>query len=44
MTTFTLGRRALIAAIAAVGIAGPAAADGHQMLDSIHFLIPGGAG
>ncbi|MEM5544388.1 tripartite tricarboxylate transporter substrate-binding protein [Sulfitobacter sp. AS92] len=44
MTTFTLGRRALIAAIAAMGIAGPAAADGHQMLDSIHFLIPGGAG
>ncbi|MDE4304974.1 tripartite tricarboxylate transporter substrate-binding protein [Phaeobacter gallaeciensis] len=44
MTTFTLGRRAFIAAIAAMGIAGPAAADGHQMLDSIHFLIPGGAG
>ncbi|MEQ5827593.1 tripartite tricarboxylate transporter substrate binding protein [Sulfitobacter sp. NFXS29] len=44
MTTFTLGRRAFIAAIAAMGIAGPAAAEGHQMLDSIHFLIPGGAG
>lgn len=45
MTTLKLGRRALIAtAVAALGFAGPAAADGHQVLDSIHFLIPGGAG
>ena len=45
MTTFTLGRRALIAtAFAAIGFGAPAAADGHQVLDSIHFLIPGGAG
>ena len=44
MSNFKLGRRALIAAVAALGLAGPAAADGHQVLDSIHFLIPGGAG
>ena len=44
MTHFVLGRRALIAAVAAFGLAGPLAADGHKMLDSIHFLIPGGAG
>ena len=44
MTKFVMGRRALIAAVAALGIAGPASADGHQVLDSIHFLIPGGAG
>lgn len=40
-----LGRRALIAtAVAALGFAAPASADGHKVLDSIHFLIPGGAG
>jgi putative tricarboxylic transport membrane protein len=44
MSNFKLGRRALIAAVAAFGLAGPAAADGHQVVDSIHFLIPGGAG
>jgi putative tricarboxylic transport membrane protein len=44
MSTFILGRRALIAAVAAFGLAGPIAADGHKVLDSIHFLIPGGAG
>ncbi|WP_300072893.1 tripartite tricarboxylate transporter substrate-binding protein [uncultured Ruegeria sp.] len=44
MTNFTLGRRALIAAVAAFGLTGPALADGHQVVDSIHFLIPGGAG
>ncbi len=45
MTTFTLGRRALIVAAAAtLGFASPVLADGHQVLDSIHFLIPGGAG
>ena len=44
MSKFEMGRRALIAAIAAVGLTGPALADGHQVLDSIHFLIPGGAG
>lgn len=44
MSNFALGRRALLAAVAAFGLAGPAAAGGHQVLDSIHFLIPGGAG
>ena len=44
MSNFKLGRRALLAAVAAFGLAGPVAADGHQVLDSIHFLIPGGAG
>ncbi|MEM6727196.1 MAG: tripartite tricarboxylate transporter substrate-binding protein [Pseudomonadota bacterium] len=42
--TFKMGRRALISAVAALGLAGPAMAGGHQVVDSIHFLIPGGAG
>lgn len=45
MTRFTLGRRALIAgAVAALGFTTPVMADGHKGLESIHFLIPGGAG
>lgn len=45
MTTFKMGRRALmISAAAALSFAAPAIADGHKVLDSIHFLIPGGAG
>ena len=44
MSSFKLGRRALVAAVAAFGLAGPVAGAGHQVLDSIHFLIPGGAG
>jgi putative tricarboxylic transport membrane protein len=45
MTTLKMGRRALIAtAVAAVGFANPIWAEGHKVLDSIHFLIPGGAG
>lgn len=40
--TFELGRRALMAAAAAFAITGPVAAD--PVVDSIHFLIPGGAG
>ncbi len=45
MTTTSLGRRALIiAATATLGWSTPVWADGHQVLDSIHFLIPGGAG
>ncbi len=45
MTTFKLGRRALIAAaVAAFGFGASVQAGGHQVLDSIHFLIPGGAG
>lgn len=44
------GRRGLLVAalaaagVAAVGLAGPAMADGHKKVESIHFLIPGGAG
>ena len=46
MTTLSLGRRALMnAAIAAITIGAPAAfAGSHQVVDSIHFIIPGGAG
>ena len=43
--TFKLGRRALVAsAVAALSFGAPVLADGHKVLDSIHFLIPGGAG
>ncbi len=45
MTHFTLGRRALMAtAVAAMSFGAPVLAGGHQVLESIHFLIPGGAG
>ena len=45
MTTFSLGRRALmVGAAVALGFASPALAGGHQILDKVHFLIPGGAG
>ena len=45
MTHSTITRRALtVAAAAVIGFAGPAFAAGHQIVDSIHFLIPGGAG
>ena len=45
MTKFTLGRRALMAAAAAtLSFAAPVFADGHQVVEKIHFLIPGGAG
>ena len=45
MTTFNLTRRVMVAAAAAsFAFAGAVHADGHQMLDDIHFLIPGGAG
>ena len=46
MTNLKLGRRALVsAAIAAMALGAPAAfAGGHQIADSIHFIIPGGAG
>ncbi|MEE4188494.1 MAG: tripartite tricarboxylate transporter substrate binding protein, partial [Roseobacter sp.] len=45
MTKLELGRRALMgAAMAAMTFGAPAMADGHQVVDSIHFLIPGGAG
>ena len=42
--SFKLGRRAFIAAAASLSLAGSAIADGHRVVDSIHFLIPGGAG
>jgi putative tricarboxylic transport membrane protein len=43
--TFNLGRRALVVGtIAALSLGAPVLADGHKVLDSIHFLIPGGAG
>lgn len=44
MSNFLLGRRALLAAAAALGLAGSAAVADEQVVDSIHFLIPGGAG
>lgn len=44
MTVFNFTRRAAMAAAAALMVAGPVHADGHQVVDSIHFLIPGGAG
>ncbi|TNJ47465.1 tripartite tricarboxylate transporter substrate binding protein [Phaeobacter sp. B1627] len=45
MTLFAMGRRTLLAAAAAtLTIAGPALAGGHQVLEKMHFLIPGGAG
>lgn len=45
MISLKLGRRALmLGAVAALGFATSGMADGHQKLDSIHFLIPGGAG
>lgn len=45
MAKLKLGRRALMAsAVAALSFGTPAFAGGHQVVDSIHFLIPGGAG
>ncbi|KPA23220.1 Tripartite tricarboxylate transporter family receptor [Shimia sp. SK013] len=45
MTMLKVGRRALIAsAVATLGLGTSAFADGHKVLDDIHFVIPGGAG
>ena len=45
MTMMKMGRRVLITtAIATFSLGAPAFADGHQVLDDIHFIIPGGAG
>jgi len=45
MMKTNLTRRAFAAAaVAAMSLGTPAFADGHQMMDSIHFLVPGGAG
>ena len=43
----SMKRRVFAAAIAATSIVGfttAGMADGHKVVDSIHFLIPGGAG
>ena len=42
--TLKFGRRAVVAVAAALSFANPVFAGGHQVVDSIHFLIPGGAG
>ncbi|NSX53500.1 tripartite tricarboxylate transporter substrate binding protein [Parasulfitobacter algicola] len=45
MKSSTLTRRVMmVAAAAAFSFATPVLAGGHQVLDSIHFLVPGGAG
>ncbi|WP_299691303.1 tripartite tricarboxylate transporter substrate-binding protein [uncultured Tateyamaria sp.] len=45
MNTFGWTRRvAIAAATATLAFGGIAQADGHQVLDDVHFLIPGGAG
>ena len=45
MTTFKWTRRVMMtAATAGLAFAGTVQAEGHQVLDSIHFVIPGGAG
>ena len=45
MNTFGWTRRALIAAATATfAFVGPSHAGGHQVLEDVHFLIPGGAG
>ncbi len=37
-------KKTIVAGIAAISAVGVAAADGHQLVDNIDFLIPGGAG
>ena len=37
-------RALLMSSVAALTFSAPASADGHPKLDSVHFLIPGGAG
>jgi putative tricarboxylic transport membrane protein len=45
MNTYGWTRRALIAAATSTfALTGAAMADGHKMMDQVHFLIPGGAG
>ncbi|MEL6103095.1 MAG: tripartite tricarboxylate transporter substrate-binding protein [Pseudomonadota bacterium] len=45
MTNYGLTRRVMMAAgVACIALAGSVQAGGHQVLDSVHFLIPGGAG
>jgi len=43
--TLSMTRRVVVAAAAStLALGGIARADGHQVLDSLHFIIPGGAG
>ncbi len=48
MLTLTKTRRGAVTLLAAttlaLGLSGPGVAGGHQVVESIHFLIPGGAG
>ncbi|MEM8880187.1 MAG: tripartite tricarboxylate transporter substrate-binding protein [Pseudomonadota bacterium] len=44
MNRLNMTRRVVLAAATSLAMAGYAHADGHQILDDIHFLIPGGAG
>jgi putative tricarboxylic transport membrane protein len=44
LMTLKFGRRAVVVAAAALSFANPVFAGGHQVVDSIHFVIPGGAG
>ncbi|MEM1376921.1 MAG: tripartite tricarboxylate transporter substrate-binding protein [Pseudomonadota bacterium] len=46
MKTLKMGRRAFLAAATALTFAfsAPAMAEGHQVVEKIHFIIPGGAG
>ena len=44
MKAWKIARRAFLGAMLATGIAGTAMAMEDQVIDSIHFLIPGGAG
>ena len=39
MKSWMIARRTFLAAALATGLAGSAMADGHQVVDSIHFLI-----
>ena len=42
LMTLKLNRRAVVAVAAAFSFANPVFAGGHQVVDSIHFVIPGG--
>ena len=44
MSKLKFTRRAVIAAAAVLSLGAPVFAGGHQVVDSIHLLIPGGAG
>ncbi len=44
MSKLSFTRRIIMLAIAAVSTGSPVFSGGHQIVDSIHFLIPGGAG